>query len=198
MEEKNPSSFSGPLDAQKHEMRARMRLVRNAISPEQRAEDAGRAAERGLPIAAGPPRILGAYFPTIREFDTLPLLQRLGAEGWTIALPVVTGDAPLLFRRWSPGDALLRGSRGIMEPAAGETLRPALLLIPLLAFDGRGYRLGYGGGHYDRTLADLRRDAPVIAAGLAFDEQEVAQLPVGAHDQRLDWILTPSRAERFE
>jgi 5-formyltetrahydrofolate cyclo-ligase len=192
------SSSPDPLDAQKHELRRRARLIRNAISPEQRAVDAQRVAERCMPIFPDPPRIVSAYYPTAKEFDSRPLLQRLTAEGCTLALPAVMGDAPLIFRRWSPGEPLTRGQRGIMEPISGEILRPALLLIPLLAFDARGYRLGYGGGHYDRTLPSLRRDDPVIAVGLAFDEQEMAQLPVGPHDQLLDWILTPSGARRFE
>jgi 5-formyltetrahydrofolate cyclo-ligase len=192
------SASPDPLDAQKHELRRRARAIRNAISPEQRAADAARVADAGLPASLGAPGILAAYYPTAREFDPLPLLARLAGEGWTLALPVVTGDAPLIFRRWSLGAPLTRGQRGIMEPEGGETLRPALLLVPLLAFDARGYRLGYGGGHYDRTLEALRRDGPATALGLAFDEQEMAQLHVGPHDQRLDWILTPSGARRFE
>lgn len=198
MASSDTSSSPGPLDAQKHELRQRARLIRNAISPEQRAGDASRVAETGLPVSFGAPGILAAYYPTAKEFDPRPLLERLAAEGWTLALPVVTGEAPLIFRRWSPGAPLTRGQRGMMEPAGGEILRPALLLVPLLAFDARGYRLGYGGGHYDRTLEALRRDGPAVALGLAFDEQEMAQLHIGPHDQRLDWILTPSGARRFE
>jgi len=121
-------------------------------------------------------------------------LRRLAANGWTLALPVVTGAAPLIFRAWTFGAALIAGERGISQPAAGAILRPALLLVPLLAFDAHGRRLGYGGGHYDRTLEALRRDGTVTAIGLAFDAQEVAQIPAGPHDQRLDWILTPSGA----
>jgi 5-formyltetrahydrofolate cyclo-ligase len=192
------SASSDPLDAQKHELRGRARAIRNAISPEQRAADASRVADAGLPASLGTPGILAGYYPTTREFDPLPLLQRLAGEGWTLALPVVTGDVPLIFRRWFPGAPLTPGQRGMMEPDGGEILRPALLLVPLLAFDARGYRLGYGGGHYDRTLEALRRDGPAVALGLAFDEQEMAQLHVGPHDQRLDWILTPSGARRFE
>lgn len=198
MASSDTSSSPGPLDAQKHELRQRARLIRNAISPEQRAGDAKRVADAGLPVSLGAPGILAAYYPTAKEFDPRPLLERLAAEGWMLALPVVTGEAPLIFRRWSPGAPLTRGQRGMMEPAGGEILRPALLLVPLLAFDARGYRLGYGGGHYDRTLEALRRDGPAVALGLAFDEQEMAQLHIGPHDQRLDWILTPSGARRFE
>jgi 5-formyltetrahydrofolate cyclo-ligase len=188
---------SDPLDAAKSEWRESARALRNAIPPEQRLRDAARVAELGLPTLDAP-RILGGYYPTIREFDPLPLLERLAEQSWAIALPVVMGDAPLIFRRWRAPDPLKRGQRGIMEPVAGEIVLPALLLVPLLAFDARGYRLGYGGGHYDRTLEKLRRDGSAIAVGLAFDEQEVAQLPIGPHDQPLDWVLTPSGARRFE
>lgn len=192
-----PSS-PDPLDAQKRELRRRARFIRNAISPERRAADASRVADADLPVSFAPPGVVAAYYPTATEFDPLPLLERLSSERWTLALPVVTGASPLLFRRWQPGEALTRGQRGVMEPVAGDILRPDLLLVPLLAFDARGYRLGYGGGHYDRTLEALRRDGPAVALGLAFDEQEMAQLHVGPHDQRLDWILTPSGARRFE
>lgn len=188
---------ANPLDARKTALRDGARLARNAISTDQRAADAERMARLPLPFIGAAPGIVGGYYPTPREFDCLPLLHRLSDEGWTLALPVVVGDAPLVFRRWRFGDPLTRGQRGMMQPAGGEPVRPALLLIPLLAFDAAGTRLGYGGGHYDRTLEALRRDGPILAVGVAFAAQEVAQLPTGPHDQRLDWMLTPSGAKRF-
>jgi 5-formyltetrahydrofolate cyclo-ligase len=190
-------STADPLDARKTAFRDEARRIRNAIPPGQRAADAARMAQLPLPFLAERPGIVGGYHPTAREFDCLPLLQRLAREGWTLALPAVVGDAPLLFHRWSFGAPLVRGQRGMMQPESGEIVRPAMLLIPLLAFDARGCRLGYGGGHYDRTLEALRRDGPVLAIGVAFDAQEVAQLPAGPHDQRLDWMLTPMGARRF-
>lgn len=190
-------STADPLDARKTAFRDDARRIRNAISPGQRAADAARMAQLPLPFLPEGPGIVGGYHPTAREFDCLPLLQRLAREGWTLALPAVVGDAPLLFHRWSFGAPLVRGQRGMLQPESGEIVRPAMLLIPLLAFDARGYRLGYGGGHYDRTLEALRRDGPVLAIGVAFDAQEVAQLPAGPHDQRLDWMLTPMGARRF-
>jgi 5-formyltetrahydrofolate cyclo-ligase len=186
-----------PLDAEKADLRRRARVIRNAISPEQRRSDAERVAALGLSPSFAAPGILAGYYPTPREFDCLPLLQRLEGDGWTVALPTITGDAPLVFRRWRSGEALIKGPRAMMEPASGEILRPALLFVPLLAFDARGGRLGYGGGHYDRTLEALRREGPAVAIGLAFDEQEMSKLPLGGHDQRLDWILTPSGARRL-
>jgi 5-formyltetrahydrofolate cyclo-ligase len=197
MSRDTPPPPSDPLDAQKTALRDTARRARNAVTPAERSADAARLAQSPLPFATTPPGIIGGYHPTAREFDCLPLMERLAREGWTLALPAVLGDAPLLFRRWRFGEPLIRGQRGIMQPTAGEIVRPALLLIPLLAFDARGYRLGYGGGHYDRTLEALRAEAPMLAVGVAFDAQEVAQLPVGPHDQRLDWLLTPSGARRF-
>jgi 5-formyltetrahydrofolate cyclo-ligase len=191
------SPQTGPIEAQKTALRDDARRVRNAITSEERADAAERLARLPLPFASGERELIGGYHPTPKEFDCLPLLRRLAGDGWALALPAVVGDAPLLFHRWAFGERLTKGQRGIMQPASGEIVRPALLLIPLLAFDPRGYRLGYGGGHYDRTLDALRADGPVLAIGVAFDAQEVAQLPVGPHDQRLDWILTPSGARRF-
>jgi 5-formyltetrahydrofolate cyclo-ligase len=125
----------------------------------------------------------------------MPLLRRVAAEGWTLALPVVAGPAPLRFRTWTFGAPLQSGPFGIPEPEDGPLAAPDVLLVPLLAFDRHGYRLGYGGGHYDRTLAELRAQGGVTAIGLAFDAQEVAQVPICPYDERLDWILTPSGAK---
>ena len=118
----------------------------------------------------------------------------LHAEGFRLALPVMIGKAqPLLMRAWSPGDAMEAAAWGIAEPTADKPeVDPEIVLVPLLAFDARGYRLGYGGGFYDRTLARLRAKQPVVAIGLAYDEQKVDEVPVEAYDQRLDWVLTPS------
>ncbi len=197
MRDEDSSLPPDPLSAEKAELRKLARATRNAISPEQRRADADRVAQGGLPVSLEASHAIGGHYPTVREFDCLPLLARLSSEGHTVALPAVDGDAPLIFRRWSAGEPLVKGPMNIMEPASGDIISPSVLLLPLLAFDARGYRLGYGGGHYDRTLEMLRREGEVIAIGLAFDEQEVAQLPTGPHDQRLDWIVTPSRRLRF-
>jgi 5-formyltetrahydrofolate cyclo-ligase len=100
--------------------------------------------------------------------------------------------APLIFREWSFSTPLETGPLGIPHLSAGPEVIPRVLIVPLLAFDLRGYRLGQGGGHYDRTLAALRQNHAITAIGLAFDEQEVAEVPLGPYDQPLDWILTPS------
>ena len=100
---------------------------------------------------------------------------------------------PLVFRAWKPGDPLNAGVWGIQEPLpSAPALDPDILLVPLLAFDTRGYRLGYGGGFYDRTLAGFRMRKRVVAIGVAFDEQRIDAVPHTDYDQRLDWVLTPS------
>jgi len=142
---------------------------------------------------------VSAYWPLRDELDIRPLLNALHGEGLHCALPVVAGKAkPLVFRRWRPGDALVSASFGLAEPSAdAPAVDPRALLIPLLAVDAVGNRLGYGAGYYDRTLAALRARGPVIAVGIAFEAQRVAALPVDGYDQKLDWLVTEQSVTRF-
>lgn len=114
------------------------------------------------------------------------------AEGGPVCLPVVEApDAPLAFRRWEPGCAMARGAHGAAVPADGAPCRPAILIVPLLAFDSGGGRLGYGGGYYDRTLAALRAGGPTLAIGFAYAAQcAAAPLPRLLTDEPLDAIVT--------
>lgn len=141
-----------------------------------------------------PPGIVSAYYPMEGEIWPLRLMAALRAKGHSLALPVMQGKAdPLLFRAWTPGDELIPGVWGIRQPARSKpTVLPDILLVPLLAFDRRGWRLGYGGGYFDRTLRDLRRRKAILAVGLGLDELEVDAVPHLDYDERLDWILTPS------
>ena len=129
------------------------------------------------------------------EMDTAPLARALMAHGLELALPVVIQrDAPLVFRRWRPGDPLELDQAGCPAPLdlAGE-ITPDLIMVPLLAFDASGGRLGQGGGYYDRTLGALRageRIPRIAAVGLAYAAQELDHLPMDAHDQPLDGVLT--------
>lgn len=140
------------------------------------------------------PGIISAYYPMAGEIWPLRLMAALKAKGHALALPVMQGKAdPLLFRAWSPGDDLIAGVWGIRQPAPSQpAVLPDILLVPLLAFDRKGYRLGYGGGYFDRTLRDLRQRKPILAVGLGLDELEVDAVPHLDYDERLDWILTPS------
>ena len=105
---------------------------------------------------------------------------------------MVAKGAPLVFRLWRHGDSLARGVWNIPIPAEGQEVQPHIALAPVVGFDAGCYRLGYGGGFYDRTLRALRAKKAVVAVGLAYDEQRVDAVPHLDYDQRLDWVLTPS------
>jgi 5-formyltetrahydrofolate cyclo-ligase len=177
-------------------MRTAARALRDSIPDAERGAAAERVAAIGLDFLKVPPSTVAAYFPVRGELDCVALMGRLAAEGWRTALPVTGEGGPLGFRTWAPGAALKEGRFRVPEPANGDAVTPAVLLVPLLAFDARGYRLGYGRGDYDRTLAVLRASGEPIAIGLAFDTQEVAEVPADTHDEKLDWMLTPPGARR--
>ncbi len=169
------------------------------LSPEAGAQVAAlllqkvRAQE---PAAWVPGAVISSYFQRGSEMDMDALNQALVDAGYDLALPVVLGRGhPLAFRRYRPGDALVKGVLDVMEPLpSAPILVPRVLLLPLLAFDRRGNRLGYGGGYYDRTVALLRREAAIQAIGIAFAGQECADIPVGGTDAKLDWIVTEREA----
>ncbi|MFN4156336.1 MAG: 5-formyltetrahydrofolate cyclo-ligase [Paracoccaceae bacterium] len=145
------------------------------------------AAERG--------RVLAGYMPMRTEIDPLPAMV---AHQGPVGVPVIVGPAQALrFREWSPGCAMVAGEFGALIPEDGAWVEPVVLIVPLLAFDARGYRLGYGGGFYDRTLEGLRARHPVLAVGFGFAAQEVEAVPVEATDQRLDMIVTEQGVRRF-
>ena len=160
---------------------------------------AGATLSAVLPRAALPPAdaVVAGYWPFRTEIDPRPLMARLARLGVRLALPVTPpkgADAPLAFRAFSPETPLQRGAFGVPEPGPEcETVEPELLLVPLLAFDRSGRRLGYGAGHYDRTLEALRAGRRIVALGLAFAAQEVGRTPVHAHDQLLDAVVTEAR-----
>lgn len=148
----------------------------------------------------GAPRTVSVFWSMGTEIDTMPLLTALHAAGHRTALPVVAARAqPLIFRQWAPGDILVDGGFGTSIPSPeAETLSPDVLFVPLLSFDGDGYRLGYGGGFYDRTLEMLRAENPeVVAIGVAFSAQRVDTVPRGPYDQPLDGIATEAGLRRF-
>jgi 5-formyltetrahydrofolate cyclo-ligase len=148
-------------------------------------------AGRGLPAGLAP-GIVSGFIPYKSEIDTIPLMSRLSREGWETSLPVVIGpEQPLMFRAWRPGDALVPGAWDIPIPSqdAREVL-PGVLLVPMLAFDRRGYRLGYGGGFYDRSLEMLRTLKKIVAIGVAYHAQMVDEAPAGPHDAPLDFVMT--------
>jgi len=133
-------------------------------------------------------RRLSGYMPMRTEIDCLPAMA---AHRGPVGVPVIMGKGrPLQFRRWHPEVRMVTGAFGALIPETGDWLEPEVLIVPLLAFDRAGYRLGYGGGFYDRTLEGLRRRGPVVAIGFAFAAQEVDRVPIEDTDQRLDLIVT--------
>ncbi len=181
-----------PTDTAKAELRralaARRRCAAAAAPDAAEAVCARALAGLRLPPAA----VVSGYWPLRDELDPRPLMLALAARGHRLALPVVTGKArPLRFRAWAPGQALVAAAFGTQIPPEGaEEITPQVLLVPLLAFDRRGCRLGYGGGFYDRTLAGLRAAGGVLAVGLAYADQACAALPVEPTDQPLDVLVT--------
>jgi 5-formyltetrahydrofolate cyclo-ligase len=181
-----------PAGQSKSDLRTAALAAREALSGDERAAAAQAIARRGLPLAIAPGTIVSGYSPIRSEVDPAPLMRALAAQGAQLALPVVLARGKsLAFRVWSPNDRLVLGSLGILEPspAAAEVV-PDIMLVPLAAFDGLGHRIGYGAGHYDFTLAHLRKLKHVIAIGLAFAAQEIVAVPALPHDVALDYVLT--------
>ncbi len=167
----------------------------------RRAETAAAASDAGerlcahlLAEVAFPDHVaVSAYWPMDDEIDTRPAMRALHARGHAVGLPVMPGRGqPLVFRAWYPEQELSDGGFGTrIPPADAPVLEPLILLVPLLAFDRAGYRLGYGGGFYDRTLAELRaRNSLTRAIGVGYAGQEIPRVPRDHYDQRLDMIVT--------
>lgn len=147
-------------------------------------------------------QIVAAYWPLEREFDVTPLLHRVLEEGISICLPVMReGTRVLDFVRWQEGDPLVKGKHGILQPCVDENtafVLPDIVVVPMLAFDRRGHRIGYGGGYYDATLNFLRAQKEVIAVGMAYSQQAVLfNLPTEEHDEPLDWVITPKDVHSY-
>ena len=182
-----------PLAPQKKAARAAAMTKRNAVHEQLKDEAALHLLSQRFPVAPLFGRsTVSAFYPYQSEIDTRPLLGRLAGEGWTTALPIVVKPAtPLEFRRWMPGEPTIPGRWDIPRPADEAPLvEPDVLLVPLLAFDRKGYRLGYGGGFYDRTLELLRAKKPVTAIGVAYAVQEVDSVLHDHHDQLLNFVMT--------
>jgi 5-formyltetrahydrofolate cyclo-ligase len=181
------------LEAQKADARMLMRAERAAVKP----GDAPLKLIERFPIELAKLSPVAGYWPVGGEIDGRPLLAALAKAGRVVALPrMETRAGPARFLAWRTGDPLTADAFGVpAPPATGADLAPRLILVPLLAFDRAGRRLGQGGGHYDRIIS-LYRAHGAIAAGLAYAEQEMGQVPAGAHDARLDWVITPKEAIR--
>ena len=147
------------------------------------------AGYRGVPLSG--------YMPIRTEIDPLPAMAEATAHGM-VGVPVIQGEGQALkFSRWLPDAPLRDGPFGAKVPEVDDFFEPEILIVPLVAFDARGGRLGYGGGFYDRTLEGLRAKRPTLAIGFAFDAQEAKDLPLEPTDQPLDMLVTESRVLQF-
>ena len=182
-----------PLLAEKATARAAALALRAGLEPGLGAALATHLL-RDLPPPAG--AVVAGFWPMGSEIDIRPLLHALHERGHATALPVTPRRGlPLQFRRWSPGDTLQAGRLGILQPAdTAAIVTPDWLLVPLLAFDRAGRRLGYGGGYYDRTWAGV---PGASAIGVAFAAQEIAIVPTGPEDQPMTAIVTEREVIRI-
>ncbi|HEV2676616.1 MAG TPA: 5-formyltetrahydrofolate cyclo-ligase [Aliidongia sp.] len=187
-------SAPDPLSQAKSILRGQAAERRTQAHEIEGGTASGRLVHQGFDaLAALQPRIVSGFWSIQSEIDVRPLMLTLAsATGAMLAMPVVMGRGQsLVFRRWHVGMPMVAGPFGTAHPAESEpVLVPDLILVPLLAFDRRRHRLGYGAGFYDRTLAALRSAGPVTAVGIAYAAQEVAEVPTCDHDERLDLILT--------
>jgi 5-formyltetrahydrofolate cyclo-ligase len=181
-----------PIAMAKAEMRRDAQTRREALPVAERVAAAETIAARGLPVEVPSGAIVSGYSPLKSEISPVPLMRRVAEAGAKLALPVVQGRGkPLVMRAWKFGDKLASGPWGIREPKPEATeLFPDILIVPLLAFDRGGYRLGYGAGYYDMTIARLRAMKPIVAIGIAYAAQEFAAIPKTPRDEKLDLVLT--------
>jgi 5-formyltetrahydrofolate cyclo-ligase len=181
------------LTEEKKSLRSATARVRK-VAHEQSGGDAPLLlATRGLPfVPHAEAKIVSGFYPYKSEIDVRPLLGKLAGEGWTTCLPeVIALGEPLRFRRWFPGEPTTPGLWDIPRPLdEAPFLEPDILLVPMMAFDRQGFRLGYGGGFYDRTLRELRAQKTIIAIGVAYAAQEVNAVPHDDNDARLDAVMT--------
>lgn len=143
-------------------------------------------------------QIIASYSPIQSEISPIGAIERLAERGYPLCLPVVVErNQPLKFRSWRVNDELIVGDYGVSIPSSGKWVVPKVIIVPLLAFDDKGFRLGYGGGFYDRTLEKLKREKESKAVGFAFSGQYCADLPRDEYDHKLDTIVTEQGITEF-
>jgi 5-formyltetrahydrofolate cyclo-ligase len=186
------SQSSASPEQLKAQLRREALARRDALPADRRAAAAQAIAARPFPLDLPSGVVVSGFIPLKSEIDVIPLLRKLAAAGARLALPVVAGrGSPLIMRAWTIGEPLEAGGFGLREPgAAAPEVLPDILIVPLLAFDRRGHRVGYGAGYYDMTITALRARKSAVAAGIAFAVQEVAEVPATRRDARLDLVLT--------
>jgi 5-formyltetrahydrofolate cyclo-ligase len=180
------------IDSLKAQIRRDAAARRDALPAAERAAAAATIAARPLPVAVPTGAIVSGFSPLKSEINPVPLMRAFADAGAGLALPVVAGRGkPLIMRSWTFGAPLVAGVWGIREPPPdAPEVFPDILIVPLLAFDRTGHRIGYGAGYYDMTIARLRGIKPVLAVGIAYAAQEIAEIPTTERDARLDFVLT--------
>ena len=176
------------------QLRQRSTIYKQYTDPEQVGRRLRDSFLDRCPLPTG--AVIGGYWPISDEIDVRPLMNTLSDRGHPMAMPVVMNrQTPMRFRRWTPGTLMQPGRFGIpVPPETFPEARPDVLLVPLLAFDRLGHRLGRGSGFYDHSIRLLRATGKVLTIGIAFAGQEVAAVPHDPSDQRMDWIVTESYA----
>jgi len=160
----------------------------------QAGVDAAAQARLEAAMAELPGNVVAAYMPIRTEISPLPVMAALHSAGRQVTVPVIIAEAqPLRFARWTPDTEMVAGPFGASIPRDRDFLVPDVLITPLVAFDARGFRLGYGGGFYDRSFQEIRAQKPAIGVGFAYDAQELPLVPTEPTDQRLDLIVTETR-----
>jgi len=183
---------------EKEELREQALLHREKIRPDtEDVEGMGALFKDNVPLKAG--QVVAAYWPIGDEIDVRYLIDDLIKAGVTVALPVTNkNDRVMSFSRWDGQGDLVKGTFGAFVPPKEQLVEPDIVLVPMLAFDRKGNRLGRGGGHYDATLAALRKKRNILAVGVAYAAQAVLfNLPSEEHDQKMDMILTPNGVQDF-
>lgn len=186
----------------------RKEALRHRVMMDPRSEDPDEACAIFFEaIDTNPDQIIATYWPKDKEFDPHAILQAFLERGHTCCLPVIQKNSKeLKFVAWAEGDPLEKGPYDVMQPkveADTEFLDPGIVIVPLLAFDRYGNRLGYGGGYYDATLKALRafkkeEGKNILAVGVGFAQQAcLFKLPSEDHDEKLDWVVTPQEARKF-
>ncbi len=189
------------MSDQKKILRAEARKHRAWIDPS--SEDPEKAADLFFAtIKPQPNQIIAGYYPTPREFDALHILEHALSQNFICALPIIRKDTRILkFIQWDRTSTMKPNTFGIQEPLEDQqhrALDPDIIIVPLLAFDRKGTRLGQGGGYYDATLTHYRAKKDIISVGMAYSQQAVLfKLPQEDHDETLDWVITPKEAHYF-
>ncbi len=183
---------STSVEILKAAVRRDARARREALPAQIRAEAARAVASRPFPVAAPPGTIVSGFMPMTSEINPIPLMRKLADGGAQLALPAVAGRGkPLIMRAFAFGETLASGVWGIREPKPdAPEVFPDIVLVPLLAFDRSGQRIGYGAGYYDMTIAALRARKNIVALGIGFAAQEILSVPNTPRDARLDLVLT--------